>query len=80
VAVEIEGKEPSAKQLADLIKRAKREKVRVIFVQPQYAKKDAETIAKAIGGVVVPINPLPRDYLTSLEEMAKTLKDGLLKQ
>lgn len=77
VAVEIAGKEPSAKQLADLIERAKREKVRVIFVQPQYAKKDAETIAKAIDGAVVPINPLPRDYLTSLEEMAQTLKDGL---
>jgi zinc transport system substrate-binding protein len=80
MAIEIEGKEPSAKQLADLIDRAKKDNVRVIFVQPQYAKKDAEAVAKAIGGAVVPMNPLPRDYLTSLQEIATILRDGLLRR
>lgn len=76
-AVEIEGKSPSAKQLAALIDSAKKEGVRVIFVQPQYAKKGAQTIAKAIDGVVVPINPLPRDYLAEMEKTATTLKELL---
>jgi zinc transport system substrate-binding protein len=80
MAIEIEGKEPSAKQLADLMDRAKKDHVRVIFVQPQYAKKDAEAVAKAIGGAVVPMNPLPRDYLTSLQEIATILRDGLLRR
>ncbi len=74
IAVEMEGKEPSPKQLSRLIDRAKKDGVRVIFLQPQYAKGNAEVIAKAIGGAVIPINPLPRDYLKSLKEMAEALK------
>jgi zinc transport system substrate-binding protein len=78
VAVEIEGKEPSPKQLSHLINKARSEEVKVIFVQPQYAKKDAETIAREIGGAVVPMNPLPRDYLVNLQKMADLLRMGLM--
>jgi zinc transport system substrate-binding protein len=78
VAVEIEGKEPSPKQLSQLINKARSEGVKVIFVQPQYAKKDAETIAREIGGAVVPMNPLPRDYLDNLEKMAGLLRRALM--
>ncbi len=77
VAVEIAGKEPTPKQLAALIRRAQAEKVRVIFVQPQYSKKLAETIAEEIGGAVVPINPLPENYLANLEDIAEALRAGL---
>ncbi|MBN2516706.1 MAG: zinc ABC transporter substrate-binding protein [Deltaproteobacteria bacterium] len=80
VAVEIEGKEPSPKQLARLINRAKRDNVKIVFVQPQYATKEARTVAKAIGGAVVPINPLPRDYLKNLEDMANIIEEGLRRQ
>lgn len=78
VAVEIEGKGPSPKQLADLINKARHERVKVIFVQPQYAKKDIETIAREIEGAVVPMNPLPREYLENLEHMAALLKSALM--
>lgn len=74
VAVEIEGKEPTPRQLAGLIQQAKDDGVKVIFVQPQYAKKHAETIAGEIGGAVVPINPLPRNYLENLENIAELLR------
>lgn len=77
VAVEMEGKEPTAKQLSHLIEKARADGVKVIFVQPQYARRDAEAIARAIGGAVVPMNPLPREYLKSLEEMAAILKGAL---
>jgi len=80
VAVEIEGKEPSPKQLSRLINKAKKEGVRVIFVQPQYATKEARTVARAIGGAVVPINPLPRDYLKNLEDMANIIEKALKQQ
>jgi len=80
VAVEIEGKEPSPRQLSELIKKAKKDAVKVIFVQPQFAKKNAETVARAIGGAVVPINPLAKDYLRNLKEMAVTIKRALLEQ
>ncbi|MBW1723394.1 MAG: zinc ABC transporter substrate-binding protein [Deltaproteobacteria bacterium] len=79
-AVEIAGKQPGPRQLAELIERARRKHVRVIFVQPQFARNLAEKVARAIGGAVVPIDPLPRDYLKGLERMAEALRKGLLTQ
>ena len=80
VAVETEGKGPGPKGLASLIRRARADRVKVIFVQPQYAKKAAHTIASAIGGAVVPMNPLPRDYFKALEGMAAKVQNALLKR
>jgi len=77
VPIEIEGKEPSARQLADLIDGAKKDRVKVMFVQPQFSRRSAEAVAKAIGGVVVPINPLARDYLANLERIAAAVEQGL---
>lgn len=77
VPIEIEGKEPGAKQLAEIIDRAKKEGVRVIFVQPQFSTKSAETVAKAIGGAVIPINPLARDYIANLDRIASAVEKGL---
>lgn len=79
VAVEVEGKEPGARQLAALIDQAKEDSVKVIFVQPQFSAKSAEAVAEAIGGVVVPIDPLARDYLKNLEDIAEKIVRGLAK-
>jgi zinc transport system substrate-binding protein len=80
IAVQLGGKEPTARQLARLIELAKEDEVRVIFVQPQFPKKSAEALAKAIGGAVVPLDDLSRDYLKNLQEMAVKLETALLGQ
>jgi len=77
VPIEIEGKEPGARQLAKLIDRAKKDRVKVMFVQPQFSARSAEAVAKAIGGVVVPIDPLARDYPANLDKIAATVERGL---
>jgi zinc transport system substrate-binding protein len=77
ISVETGGAEPSARQLARLIEEAKRLDVRVVFVQPQFSQKSAETIAAEIGGAVVPIDPLARDYIANLERMARAVEEGL---
>ncbi len=77
VPIEIEGKEPGGKQLSGIIDKAKKDGVRVIFVQPQFSRKSAESIARSIGGVVVPIDPLARDYLTNLNRIALSVEKGL---
>jgi zinc transport system substrate-binding protein len=79
-ASEIEGKDPSGQQLARLIKMAKDEGVQVIFVQPQFSKRSAKRVAEAINGAVVLINPLARDYINNLEQIAVTVKKALQKQ
>jgi len=69
-AINVLGKETGARHLARLIEEAKRDGVRVIFVQPQFSEKTAETIARSIGGSVVPLDNLSRDYLANMKAMA----------
>lgn len=79
VPVEIEGKQPVAKDIAALIRRARQAGVKVIFVQPQFSTSSAEVIARGIGGVVVPLDPLARDYMENLESMARQVSQALSK-
>ena len=76
-AVEIHGKRPSPRQIQSLIAEAKGDGVRVIFVQPQFDRSSAEAVARAIGGVVAPVDALARDLLGNLRDMAGKLKRGL---
>ena len=77
IAVEIGGVEPSARELSHLISEARQKGVRVVFVQPQFSRKSAETIAAEIGGAVVPLDPLARDYIENLERIARAVQEGL---
>jgi len=77
VAVAPGGREPSAKHLGELIDQARKQGVRVIFVQPQFARKNAEVVAEAIGGAVVPMDDLSRDYLPNLLDMAAKVEKAL---
>jgi zinc transport system substrate-binding protein len=79
-AVEIEGKSPSPRQLYSLISRAKAEKVKVVFVQPQFDRKSAQAIAHAIGGEVVPLDPLAEDVSGNLKIMAEKIQSALNRQ
>jgi zinc transport system substrate-binding protein len=80
VPVQIEGKEPTPRQLVRLIELAKEDEVKVIFVTPQFSKKSADALAQAIGGAVVPLNDLAPDYLKNLREMAAKLDSALQAQ
>jgi len=72
-AIEIEGKDPSPKQIKDIIERAKELEIKTIFVQAQFDTKSANTIANEINGVVLSIDPLAKDYFSNLENMADTI-------
>lgn len=80
VAVQFEGKEPTARRLARLVEQAKRDGVKVVFVQPQFSGKTAETLARSIDGTVVSMDPLAADYLRNLRDMAAKLSSGLKNQ
>ena len=60
-----------------MIQQAKEEKARVIFVQPQFSDRAAKTVAKAIDGQVVAINPLAEDWADNLRKVAVQLKKAL---
>lgn len=78
--IEIEGKDPSGRQLVRIIEMAKKEGVRVIFAQSQFSMESAKRIAEEIGGAVVPINPLARDYVGNLGQVAEAVLEALQKQ
>ena len=75
-AVELEGKEPGARYLGTVIREAKHDGIRVIFVQPQFNAKAAEVLSHEIGGKVLPFDPLPNDYSDGLRRLADALLEA----
>jgi zinc transport system substrate-binding protein len=73
-AVETGGKEPTQKALAELIAKAKEEGAKVIFVQAQFPANAARSVAQAIGGEVVQIDPLAADWSDNLRRIAEALR------
>ena len=73
-AVELEGKSPTPRHLAQLISEAKAKHVKIIFVQPQFDKTSAEAIADAIGGTVIEMDSLAYNVLGNLQAMADKIE------
>jgi zinc transport system substrate-binding protein len=76
VAIEHEGKEPGARALSALIRQAREEGVKVIFVQPQFSTRSAKTLAHAIGGRVVVIDPLSPDYAQNMRRVSREIAEA----
>jgi zinc transport system substrate-binding protein len=79
VSIEVEGNEPSASELAALIKSAKAEKIKVIFAQPEFSTKSSETIAKEIDGQVMTISAFSPDWSNNLRQVSKKMSEVLNK-
>lgn len=77
IPVQVGGQDPSVRELADLVKIARKENIQVIFVQPTFSAVDAEAIAQEIGGEVAVVNPLARDWLANLQTVAETFAAAL---
>ncbi|WP_175630600.1 metal ABC transporter solute-binding protein, Zn/Mn family [Bacteroides acidifaciens] len=80
ISIEESGKEPSPAHLKELIDLCKEEDVHVIFVQPEFDKRNAETIAQQTGTKVVPINPLSYDWEEEMLNVAKALAPAETKE
>ncbi|WP_051822787.1 metal ABC transporter solute-binding protein, Zn/Mn family [Desulfonatronum thiodismutans] len=77
IPVELEGKEPKAQDLQQLIQRAKAERVRVVFISPQFSTRSAETIASAIEGQTIAINPLAENWMENMRTVAEKFKQAM---
>ena len=74
-SIELGGREPSPAQLADVIRDARAQQVRTVFVQMQFSPASAHALAQAIGGTAQELDPLRRDVLANF----RTVTDALLK-
>lgn len=77
VPIEIEGKDPKPAQLKELIEDARENRVRVVFVQPQFSARSAKLVAREIGGQVVFVDPLAEDWMDNLRKVADKFKMAL---
>lgn len=73
LAVEAGGKQPSPHELSRLVQTARRESVGVIFVQPQFTMEPSRTIARTIGADVEVLDPLARDWPSTILGAASAL-------
>lgn len=73
VSVEKHGKEASGKHIALLRQKVNSIKPKVLFVQPQFNRKNAESIANILDLKITVLDPLPADYSDGMSKLAGTI-------
>ena len=77
MAIEAGGKDPTARRIDELIRAARAQGVRAIFVGPQFSRRMAGVIARQIGAEVVVLDPLADDYPNNLRDIATKIRAAL---
>ena len=75
IAVEHEGKEPSARQLGEAIEHARRSGVRRVFYQSQFPRSTVEIVASDIGAECVEIDPLAADVTDNIKRITRLITE-----
>ena len=79
IPIEMGGKEPNPRELAYLINFAKKQRIKVIFSEPQFSPRIAEIIAEQIHGKVASVDPLALDWEDNLKNVATVIGKALEK-
>lgn len=77
VAVEVDGKEPSDRELTELQRLAREAGVKVVLVQPQISGRAAAAVAQAAGARLVNVDPLAEDLPGTFTHIAELLASSL---
>lgn len=77
LALEQEGKPPSASQVRNVLDLARKKKIRAIIVQKGTDVRSARSIAADLGGEVVMADPLQRDWLDGMRRFVRILSTTL---
>ncbi|MEE4198744.1 MAG: zinc ABC transporter substrate-binding protein [Bacteroidales bacterium] len=80
ISIEIDGKEPTPANMQEIIKTARSENIKIVFVQKQFSKHNAQVIADEIDGMVVQINPLDYQWEQSMRFMIDKIVESYTKQ
>lgn len=76
LAIEMEGRSPTPRQLREVLDVATAHGVRTIFAQPQFDRSAAETVAQSIGAEVVELDGLSRDWPSMMWAISAALAEG----
>ena len=72
IPIEIEGKNPSAFHIKQIIDTAKSQNIKIVFIQKQFDQDKAKTIANEIDGYLIPIDPLDYNWQSQLLTIANS--------
>ena len=75
VAIENEGKEPSAKRIAEIIERGRRSGVKRVFYQSEFPQSSVGVVAEDIGAEAVEINPLGENIFENLRHITALITE-----
>lgn len=73
ISIEFAGKEPTAAYLFKLIDVAKKEHIKVVFIQQQYDTKNAAAIAKEINARLIQFDHMAPDWLDNMYRLGKLI-------
>jgi zinc transport system substrate-binding protein len=74
IPIEVEGKEPKPEELVKLARFASKNRVRAIFVQPQFSRATANVVAREIKAEVIVADPLAGNWDRNLLQVADKLR------
>jgi zinc transport system substrate-binding protein len=76
IAIEKEGKDPTPKEMMNIINISKKNHITAIFVSPQHNTRNSEVIASEIGAKVIFIDELSPDYIDNMKKIVKAFENG----
>lgn len=74
IPIELHGKEPSPAHMKHLIGEAEKHDIKIVFIQKQFNKENAQAIAKEIEAEVIQIDPLNEDWMAEMKSIINHLK------
>jgi len=73
IAIEVEGKEPTLRQMKMILDTAKSHHITTIFIQPQFSRKIAESIAQQLDAKVAVADPMAEAWGDNLMTFTEAL-------
>ena len=73
IAVEQDGKEPSPRQLTNLVEMARKHNITKILIQPQYSKDKLQALASECGAEIVEVDPLSEDIIAEIKRVTEII-------
>jgi zinc transport system substrate-binding protein len=77
IAVEQDGKSPTAANMRSIVNQARQEGIRDIFIQMEFERESAIAVARELGGSVIEINPLSENWPDAIKDLADKLHEVL---
>ena len=77
IPVEIGGQEPSARELAGVIRLALEKGVTTVLAQPEFSTRSAELVARQVDGKVLLLSPLSENWLLNMRKATAAIAEAL---